>query len=72
MTMTLALIVNAVLVAGIVAALAAVVRLAHRLPEREQPETLHPSQPLPRGVIAAWNMEPQPGRDEERELAHAA
>jgi hypothetical protein len=53
MTTTTALIVNAFLMAGIVGALAAVVRLAHRLPDEERPETLHPSEPIGLHLVLA-------------------
>jgi hypothetical protein len=46
MTTTTALILNLLLMAGVVGALTAVVRLGLRLPIGERTETLHPSQPI--------------------------
>jgi hypothetical protein len=64
MTTTTALILNALLMAGVVGALAAVVRLGLRLPPCPRAETLHPSQP-----IALRLALPE---DEEPELVRAA
>jgi hypothetical protein len=58
MTTTTALIVNALLMAGIVGGLAAVVRLALRLPDGERSETLHPSQPLGLDLVVPEAEEP--------------
>ena len=52
MTTTNALILNALLMAGIVGGLATVVRFGLRLPDGERPETLHPSQPLALELVA--------------------
>jgi hypothetical protein len=51
MNMTTTLILNGFLGLAIVGALAAVVRLAHRLPHHAHAETLHPSQPIPLAVL---------------------
>jgi hypothetical protein len=64
MTTTTALLLNLLLMAGVVGALAAVVRLGLRLPAGERPETLHPSQPLATTLFTEG--------DENRELARAA
>jgi len=64
MTTTAALALNTLLMAVIVGGLAAVVRLALRLPDGERPETLHPSQPIAPGLA--------PRGTEEAELARAA
>jgi hypothetical protein len=58
MTTTTALILNALLMAGIVGGLTAVIRLGLRLQERERSETLHPSQPLPLGLVRPEAGEP--------------
>jgi hypothetical protein len=62
MTTTTALILNALLMAGIVGGLAAVVRLGLRLSDRERSETLHPSQPLPIELVAPEPAEPSLAR----------
>jgi hypothetical protein len=59
MTTTTALILNALLMAGIVGGLAAVIRLGLRLPDAERSETLHPSQPLALELVAPEAQEPR-------------
>lgn len=63
MTTTTLIILNMLLAVIAVGGLAAIVRLAHRLPESTGPETLHPSQPIPLRLAAG---------EEERDLARAA
>jgi hypothetical protein len=58
MTTTTALILDLLLMAGVVGALAAVVRIGLRLPAGERPETLHPSQPLPASLFAEEGEDP--------------
>ncbi|HXH97911.1 MAG TPA: hypothetical protein VNH40_11940 [Gaiellaceae bacterium] len=58
MTTTTALILNLLLMAGVVGALASVVRLGLRLPAGERSETLHPSQPLPATLFAERRENP--------------
>ena len=62
MTMTTTIIVNAVLAAGLIGALALIVRLAHRLPHTAQAETLHPSQPLELTLLRPEEEEAQLAR----------
>jgi hypothetical protein len=62
MTTTTALILNALLMAGIVGGLAAVIRLGLRLPAGERSETLHPSQPLALELVAPEVREPRLAR----------
>jgi hypothetical protein len=64
MTILTSLVLNLLLMAGIVGALAVAVRIGLRLPAAERPETLHPSQPLPETLFA--------DSGEERDLARAA
>ena len=63
MTMTTAVLINALLDLAIVGALASVVRTALRLRHDERSETLHPSQPIPLRIAS---------EDAQRSLARAA
>lgn len=46
MTTTTMIVLNALMALAVIGGLAAVVRLALRLPDRSKTETLHPSQPI--------------------------
>ncbi len=64
MTTTTALILNMFLMAGVVGAFAAAVRLGLRLPDGERRETLNPSQPISLRLVAS--------DDQQATLARAA
>ena len=57
MTQTTALIVNAALALGLVAALVSVIRLAHRREDSAGEETLHPSRPLTLAILGVDDAE---------------